>query len=310
MRSHRTQDLAENTFIWTEAYNCGLLLRPFLESYFQHNSHHINVFCSDKDLTSDLMSFKNVTFHTASLNPEFQRFETSILEGYKNGHQGTARLWTYLIKQRKETYLLHLDADTIFLGEVVRALLDAVNIKDASIAGTRRPYLHRGYRLKGVDGLLLNFRPDSVNTDYFIFNRKKLENIFKKRLNRMVVGKRVGFMPVVDFFDPITFKLDHKNKGIYYLDSPQSGRRATPNLSSASFQNRISFAAVGSGMNFWANPEIEIPFGYKEYALKSFSLYSKYILNQTIDYPILDNFELIEKLERLDVENWTLKQVT
>jgi hypothetical protein len=296
-----------DVFIWTEAYNCGPLLDAFLDSYFKHNTQEINVFCKSSDLSTNLKKYDRVIFHNSETIPSFSKTESRILNNYLNGHKGTATLWSYLIKKRPEKYLLHLDADTIFLGEILNNLIDIIVEGNYSIVGTRRPYLMRSYRKVGLDSKLLNLRPDAVNTDYFIFDRQKLAKYNIRILERMVVGKRTSFLPIVDFFDPATFKLANYRNGIYYIDSPQDGAKANSNPLHESFTKRISFAAVGSGMNFWNHPQIDIPTGYKDFALSSYSLYSKYILGAELNYPVLKDPLIIEKLEKLDRASWTLK---
>ena len=92
-----------------------------------------------------------------------------------------------------------------------------------------------------------------------------------------------------------------------YIDSPNDGQHAFPNYDSEYFKNRISFAAVGSGLNFFKNPGVETSPGYKSYAISSFALYSKYLLETDIGVPVLDNPEILAKLIKLDKKSWKLR---
>jgi hypothetical protein len=125
-------------------------------------------------------------------------------------------------------------------------------------------------------------------------------------LKRKIEGKRTSFRPVIDFFDPITHDFVKQNYAIAYLDTPQEGFHSTPNLTSNFHSKRISFAAVGSGINFLKNPETKTSVGYKNFALSSYSLYAKYILDRQVDFPPLVDPILEDKLKRLDKTNWTL----
>jgi hypothetical protein len=112
-------------------------------------------------------------------------------------------------------------------------------------------------------------------------------------------------MPVVDFFDPVSFELIKKFK-VLFLDSPSEGLSGSTNFESKFMKNRISFSAVGSGINFFKNPEVLTSPGYKNYALSSFALYSKYILGREIGIDPLINEQLEKKLTRLNMNGWFL----
>jgi hypothetical protein len=302
-----TKNNLEDVFIWTEAFNCGELLTPFLSSYVKYHNQPINVFGSKKDL--DLISVNSpliIRREFSKTDTNQVRVEENILKGYKKGHKGTSILWTHLIKERKESYLLHIDADTLFLGDVISHFCENDHKRDFDLLGTRRPYMWRGYRKTGLDGVLLNNRPDTVNTDCFMFDRRLVQKTHKWLLERKIRGKRTGFLPVVDFFDPIAFDIIKKGGEVYYLDSPNAGRSAKTNFESEIFNKRINFAAVGSGINFYKNPEIVVPIGYKNFALSSWATYAKYILDIDLNIEIHTDYELISRLKRLDKINWKL----
>jgi len=76
----------------------------------------------------------------------FKSPESKILKGYKKGHLGTAALWEHIINTRKEDFFVHLDADTIFVGDALREIIDALKFDGYASAGSRRVYLNRRYR--------------------------------------------------------------------------------------------------------------------------------------------------------------------
>ena len=292
-------------FIWTEAFNCGELLKPMLSSFLAHHNIEINVYGykSDLDLISDL-KFEQIKKHDLS---EFgAEFEEVLKRSYGNGHRGTAVFWSKIITTRPEKFLVHLDADTIFVGECLTKLIQKLSQDNFSIVGSRRPYKFRNYRKKGLDGFLLDFRPDTVNTDCFGFNREMILRFPEFWLRRKVQGKRCSLLPVVDFFDPISFEILRKSGKVFYLDSDNSQPKGLPIYTSDFHGSRISFAAVGSGINFYKNAKTVSSPGYISFALQSFSLYSKWILGVDLGIPTLHSPDLEERLARLDKELWTL----
>ncbi len=284
------------------------MLTPFLKSYFQHNDQEINVYGFKSDLEKIQFNHPKIIVHNLDGIIYLKKpLVNLVAESYKKGHLGTAVFWSWLIKTRPEDNLIHLDSDTIFLDNVVEDFLLAIK-QDYKMAGSRRPYRFRGYRKNGIDGWLLNKRKDCINTDCFYFNKSKLKMIPFFWLVRMIRGRRIGLMPVVDFFDPIVFRLLRKKQKILYLDSPNAGFQSMNNPNSQFCSKRISFAAVGSGINFYKNPEIVTSPGYKGFALASYSLYSKHILGIKIPVDPLQDRSLQLKLEKLNVEKWDLSK--
>lgn len=295
-------------FIWTEAFNCGEILNPMLSSYVKHHHYPIHVFGSKFDLREVQIQSAMIILETLSskIRP-LSISENKVLNGYKSGHKGTAILWEHIIRSRKEKVLIHLDADTLFLNDVVTDLIQAIEGEGNSIAGSRRAYKNRGYRKNGLDGMQLDLRPDSVNTDCFAFTTEHISKWPRFWLRRKISGRRVSFKPVVDFFDPVTFEIIKKSKKIKYMDSPQEGYQSTLNKKSKFMESRISFAAVGSGCNFYKNGHEGIPKGYSGYALASYSLFAKELLGKDIGITPLDDPEIIIKLSGLNKVTWERK---
>jgi hypothetical protein len=299
------KSVKKEVFIWTEAFNCGEILQPMLSSYIKHNNYPIHVFGTRSDINEVSIKSDLIKFNTLSSKKLFLKStEEKILKGYKKGHKGTAILWEYIISSRKEKILIHLDSDTIFLDDVVTGLIQAIEGEGNSIAGSRRAYKNRGYRKNGKDGQQLNLRPDCVNTDCFAFTTKHIKKWPRFWLRRKISGRRVSLKPVVDFFDPVTFEIIKKSKKIKYMDSPHDGYQSTLNKKSKFMESRISFAAVGSGCNFYKNGHEGIPEGYSGFALASYSLFAKELLGKNINIPPLDDKEIISKLSGLNKIKW------
>ena len=234
--------------------------------------------------------------------------EQQLRAAYQFGHNGTALLWSRIINNSTTPYLIHLDADTVFLGDVVSEIILKLSEKNA-VVGTRRPYRNSKTKKTITNKILLYFRRDTVNTHCFGFN-KQIISTPPQRIQKSINGQgrnRVSqrLLPVIDFFDRITFNLA-KNGGVYYLDSNSQGKHGFHSRDKGIESKMISFAAVGSGCSFYKNPSAESSPTYKSFALASFSLYSFWLLGTKLDIDPLDEPFLIGKLSKLNKSSWTL----
>ena len=59
--------------------------------------------------------------------------------------------------------------------------------------------------------------------------------------------------------------------------------------------------------NFYKNPNVKTSPGYKSFALSSYSLYCKWLLNKDIGIVPLDAPEIVLKLERINQKSWKLE---
>ena len=294
-------------FIWTEAFNCGEILEPMLSSYLAHNKYPIHVYGTDEDFKEAKIQSGLVIFESLG-HKKFLRksLESKILNGYTKGHKGTAILWEHIINSRDEDILIHLDSDNVFLADVVEDLVRAIEVEGHDLAGSRRPYKHRHYRLDGKDSKKLDARPDTVNTDCFAFTKNKIKKQPRFWLRRKILGRRVSLKPVVDAFDPVTFEIIKQNGKVKYMDSPNAGFHSTANWNSKFLESRISFAAVGSGCNFFKNGYGSVPEHYAKYAISSYSLFASELLNKDIGITPLINEGITDKLAKLDKKTWKL----
>jgi len=299
----------DDILIWTEAFNCAEILPPFLKSFRKHHANEIFVATTKREF-DNLPSLPGVRFLPVqnSLVSKTNRTDLkAIKKGFNSGHLGTARLWANIIQNRREKYLIHLDADTVFLDEVISHIINGLN-SGFDFVGTRRPYLHRGYRITGTDSIRLDRHPDAINTDIIGFRRKSIPTRNSPFLTRWIRGKRPLRYPVVDYFDPVLFKALRRQSKVLYIDSPDRGPQSVPNPNSHVLQSRISFAAVGSGLNFLKHPDIQTSPGYRAYAISSFALFSKYLLDYEIGAETLENPDLEAKLKKLNKDTWRLSQ--
>jgi hypothetical protein len=294
-------------FIWTEALGCAEILRPMLQSFQTHHDVKLNVFIYEEDLQL-ISEFQNIIPRVVGESRVVDHSAEYISSGFKFGHLGTARLWTYIVKNFPATHFIHLDADTVFLGDVISPLEE--KISEFGIVGSRRPYRKTQAR-KGIRKLHLAIRPDSVNTHCFAF-RNIFENIETSTLTRLIwASERTLFekvlKPTLDFFDPVTF-LIRKNHGIYYLDSKTQKRSGSYRRTTIFEKKMISFSAVGSGYSFFHGKSTASSRSYEKFAISSYALYSKYLLNKDIGAPILESNYLEGLLTKLNTTNWTLNE--
>lgn len=298
-----------NNYVWTEAFNCGEILSPMLKSYVAHHQTPIHVFGFSSDIKAINFNHELLIFHAIPVKKGITKFLTlgrRLNRAYKSGHKGTALFWAYLIRRNPSKVLIHLDSDQVFLGDCLNELFIAAK-EGYSAFGSRRPYKYRTYRLDGRDSSKLSKHPDTLNTDCFGFFVNDIKNRFSPWLIRRLRGKRPLRYPVIDFFDPIILEMHYSGKRIKYIDSVQNGQHSVQNLNHAFMVNRISFAAVGSGLNFIKNSKARTSESYKTFAIKSYNLFAFHLLSLNHSENLLDDPQLISKLNALDKNTWTLK---
>ena len=311
MNFQLSQKEKDDIFVWTEIVNCGEIVRPMLNSFLKYHSVKIHVFGFESDLA-------NITPHSLIVAVPIDREggffnareRQELKESFERGHEGTAKLWGYLIRSVRQRVMIHLDADTIFLGDVVEPIASKL-LDGCSVAGPRRVYRNHTGKITQYRRFVFNFFPDTVHTYAFGFNRLDINgNLNVNRIIERIQGQgknRVHqrFFPVLDFFDRVTFDLIRRN-GVFYFDCPLGSGPASSGFESIIENRIISFAAVGSGCAFYFNRAKSPSVTYTDFALKSFSLFAKYLLDFRVEYPSHSIPEIEERLKRLDTKNWTL----
>ncbi len=287
-------------FIWTEIYNCGKIGKIALESFRKFHPDlivHVYGFETDFEYIVKSPNIVPVIIPEKSfyiklwrkyLNPR-RGFpgkidRESLEDGFKNGHLGTANLWAYIIQNRKEKFLIHFDSDTIFLGNILDEMISLADQYD--IIGPIRNYKNNPFN----ETYFKNFR-DVTATNCFLFNRKKIDTFSFNVLVAMCQG---AYNPlghkVIDFFDPISFNILNNKGEIFFLHPDDVGacdangsrdnKFATTNNFDTVFKidygnKLIHFSAVGSGMNIYNSPNLNIPDEYKRYAIDRYALFCK-----------------------------------
>jgi len=306
-------DFKSEVFIWTEAINCGEILTPFVRSFLQHHDYKIYIFGLGEDLKN--METSDQLFLVALDNRESELLipqddSALIVSKFQKGHSGTAALWSSIISHRREEFLIHLDADSVFLGNVIDPIL--APLRDGySIAGPRRLYREHPGRLNLWRKVVYRFHRDAVQTYAFGFNRTDV-NIDQNKLERLINGEGKNqfysrLFPILDFFDRVTFYLARK-KSIFYFSPPGIDPKYANKECDCIERNLISFFAVGSGCAFYYGRALSSSLEYMEIAKQSFATFASYFLDIKVKYSQLELPELEEKLKRLDKKTWTLRR--
>jgi len=297
----------KDAFIWTEAFNCAELLNPLLKSYCYLEDDKVHVYLFDYEFNkityfNEKIQFKIIPTKLNNLD-NIKSLRLLIVgrwikSGYKKGHLGTARFWSYLIKSRKENYFIHFDSDILFVDKVTN-LISTELANGAVCAGRRRMYKHN---LNKIDEV--RHKKDCVDTVLFGFNVKILKYIPIMILVPLIRGTGIlsYLFRTLDFFDKVTLILSRFGK-ISYLDSPNLGDHGHVNLNSKFNKSFLEiFSAVGTGCATWNKLGLKDEFNmdnlsaYQKYALSNYSFYAKHILNKPINYPSTEDKQLIGEL--------------
>jgi len=263
----------EDILIFTEAYNCGLILKKCLESFHKFHDNKVVIFGTPKD-------FEYLTSHPNNVLYDISDY-LDIIEGYKKGHNGTAQIFTKVINDTftDKNKIIHFDSDTIFRGECISLMVEKLN-EGYGLVGPYRCYKNN---LNGRTDL--GHLRDVVQTYIFGFNKT-----FINKSNPNLVGMCEGMYnplghAILDFFDPVSFQILSSGGGIYFLDyNDYGGMNGDGNKTNfygeinhkIDFGHKIiHFAGVGSGMSYYDNPGTGTSDGYINWAKSQYVIYQK-----------------------------------
>jgi len=307
----RTDPIAEDQiFIWTEVFNCGELSKIVIPSFLaNHKDSPVHVYGFEDDLKylpqdPRVIPMRLPTGH--SIWRKKGRPEDYVREGYKRGHLGTARLFAHVFETRQEPYLIHFDADIIFVGPAIQQVIEAL-VQENVLAGLRRAYLHNPHGRDDVRHL-----SDCVDTVCLGVSRRNLPGWHHAKMVRNISGSltridRFRGRRVIDFFDPVTLEMA-KSGPVAYLDSPEAGVQGVQDNNSNFYKSFIQvWSAVGSGCSFSKYRPPSVPEPYVEYALQSYRLYAHYLLGERSPEQLPPPGAVEEKLKRLNQTNWKIE---
>jgi hypothetical protein len=282
----------KDTFIYTEIINCGKIGNKCLESLLKHNPGvKVNVYGRKEDFDA-IIPHENLIFHVV---------DQSIVNGFRQGHLGTAMLWAKLILERYETYLIHFDSDVIFRQECFSALFEKIE-EGYDLIGTIRNYKHNPNNRDDVRHL-----EELTQTFFFAFNRKLIDSYDYDTLTKMCRGSYnpLGH-PFIDFFDPVMFVMLKNGAKIFHLDVNEFGgcnyfgkrinNFGEPNTFMDFGTKMAHFSAVGSGMNFHETGGSTSQ-GYVQYAVERYALYCKLFYDEDLGIPLDSKYDCLFQIE-------------
>lgn len=284
-------------YIFTEGYNCGLILKKCLESFFKfHPDEIVHVFGTAKDF-KEIGKFKNVEYIELSDDAELR-------ECFKYGHLGTAHIGARVIKEfsKNSNYIIHFDSDIIFRKESLSLLYDKIK-EGYDLIGPRRCYKNNMNGRTDLSEL-----KDVSQTYFYAFNKNKISNYDFPILRQMIVGYHNPLNhPILDYFDPVSFDILKNGGNIYFLDVDSVGGLTEVGNRINKFielnkdmdfgENIIHFAGVGSGMKFYYKGKDNTADSYVDWAVKRFALYYKTIYELELQGVPMDNktYNLLKK---------------
>jgi hypothetical protein len=267
-------------YIFTECYNCPIVIEKMLETYLKFHDIPLNVYCTKGDIEylSKFNSIKLINFIDVT--------HDSVLETYhKNGHYGTAYIYRKAINDSPTNYIIHIDSDVIFFEE---CLTDIINkFKEGyDIIGTARCYKNNLNGRKDLSNL------DDVTQTYFYgFNKNKISKHNDDILLKMIVGLYNPLNhPILDFFDPVAFDIIKNGGKVFFLDKELYGGMDINGSKKNSFgianehsdfgSKLIHFAGIGSGEKTYKNGTT--PNGYFKWGLYRFYIYYRLFYNEKL----------------------------
>jgi len=286
----------QKPFVFTEAYDCGLILKKCLESFFKyHPDTKVNVFGTAKDF-KEVGKFKNIEYFEMSDDNELK-------ECFKHGHLGTAHIGTRVIKEFSigHDYIIHFDSDVIFRKESISLLTNKIE-EGYDLIGPVRCYKNNMNGRKDLSEL-----KDITQTYFYAFNKNKISQYDFNTLRQMIVGYYNPLNhPILDYFDPVGFDILKNDGKICFLNTDEVGGLTIDGNRKNKFEqlnsdmdfgeNLMHFAGVGSGMKFYFKDKGTAHQSYVDWAKSKFALYYKLFYNTDLKDVLIDNekYELLK----------------
>ncbi len=249
-----------------------------LESYLKYHDeeNRINVYLFIDDL--ETAGIDERIFLKQSKYISLHALPENLKEDFLHGHQGTAKVWSRVIMQNPDAYLIHIDSDIIFKKESI-SLIGKAGYPD--IYGSRRCYQNNPGKAPVKEGLedavstyFLGFNPkfimEPVGHESLVPNQNSLEPMIQGIYNPLA-------FPCLDFFDPVFFWMRYKGASVYFEDVNIIGGQNTQGTKINSYKSNLHldmgshmahFGGVGSGYQFEKHSsDLKTERGYSEWAL-------------------------------------------
>lgn len=273
----------ENTFIFTEAFNCGKILSVCLESFHRHHDIKVHIIGTTKDFedAGPIIDHKN------NVLINWDNHE-SAKEKWSIGHQGTALAFASALKgnMHNNPFVIHFDADCYFIDESISEIIGYLE-DGFDIIGSPRPYKNNLSGVKGLDNT-----PDCVSTYLMGVNINKIPSYDFELFTKMCGGwaSPTGYR-VLDFFDPVTHSIIKNGGRIKFLDITKYGGIGLNGSKENGYPTNLNFdcgssiahfGGVGTGKAVADNLSSP-PKGYADWAYYRWNFYSHLFFQTQID---------------------------
>lgn len=305
--------MVERQLIFSEALGCAPIAYPMLESYFAHHNEPLTLFNFDDEEFVNPKP-KVLTVVRIGESPEsWYPAKSQLKAAYSRGHEGTALLWSTIFSSGVADRYIHLDADNIYLGNVVDEITSALEC-GFDLVGYRRPYAKAPNILPLWQRLMMFFSTDTIHTFAMGVRISESPNLAARLLLEREIrgfhrfGKIGAVVASLDFFDRTSKRLSPAASKTFFLGEGGGPRRH--GLPSEPFftEQFLNFSAVGSGFSYLQNEPNHVPDHYVLHAKRSFALYNSLFMGLPCDVEPLEAPGLIQRANKLSRETWTLKE--
>lgn len=287
----------DNCFVFTEIVRCGLIGRIAFETFHQFHNRKLHIFGVADD-------FQFIVPHPNNIHHILEA-DSDIVKSFNSGHRGTSMVWTKAILECSEKYLIHIDSDVVFRGNIVDDIVELLKTHD--LVGAQRNYQNNPHK----DRDDVRHLPDCVHTFCFGFNREMIyvkepellarlvensqDNTVVQRLYTLYAGRYIYFR-TIDFFDPVSFIIMKEGGKVAFISNDIIGNTNNEGTrenkygilnAEIDFGDKIAhFASVGSGLNFMnmqkRGEAIHVPAWYVDYAIEKMDLYMRLFYKKSI----------------------------
>jgi hypothetical protein len=257
--------------IFTEIVGVAEIGEVMLKSYLKYHMDPICVYCSEED--RDYLS-KNID----SAIVEYRIVNDDVLNAYKQGHLGTAKIYADIFLDSIIEDIIHIDSDVVFKKESISLIKNRLAEGYALVGPIRR------YKENPNNRPDCEYRENVVSTFFFGFKKSYVTKRSKDLLTSMVVGNSIDGQPIIDFFDPVSFDILQNGGKIYHLSRQKVGGFSETGSDSniGNFlncdleygENMIHFAGIGSGFRKFRGNAPYMSEGYSLWAVERYKMFS------------------------------------
>ena len=286
----------QEVFVFSEVVRCGIIGKIAYKTFHKYHNMKLHIFGRKEDFQF-IDDHPNNVFH-------IMEDDSPIVKAFNAGHKGTAMVWSKVILEQPEKYIVHFDSDVVFRGNIVDDICGLLR-QGHTLVGPMRNYPNNPNKRDDVRQL-----PDITQTYCFGFNKEKnylkdydllvpiVQNALTNDIAMKLIQKypKYRYFPTIDFFDPLAFILLVEGGSVCMIHNdviggtrPEGDRiNKYGNLNKdLDFGDKIShFASVGSGLNFLnmmkKGEPIQVEEWYVKYALGKLDLYMRVFYNTAI----------------------------